>query len=327
MRRKETASDRLGLFLYGILPRIGSSAIALCDIHRHIVMAAVSVTVSLSVTGITIEGGELLSGGAVDQLVGDAVPLPPEGVLDRAIDLAIPEQRSEKKALPAEGGEDQHGDSKQRQEQLRVGHHSREENSKADEEDIHQAEDVGRLAVVAAQIEQKVVQVRTIRLEWRAAFRDPKQKDPQGVVERYHQHGHRNHRDGMLPADHALHGQAVVDEGDRLYGQEETDDERTRVAHEDLGRREIVPEKTDNRRRKERREDRPLNQTGLPEPVAEKERGEQRHAAGQSVDAVDKVIGVDDDDHRKERQQKAHDNGKFTDAEDSSHGSEVETGA
>lgn len=95
--------------------------------------------------------------------------------------------------------------------------------------------------------------------------------------------------------------------GDRHRGEQQTEEHRARVAHEDPRRVEVVRQEpgTDAHgdRGHERRHVRALEQTGFEETVGVQEdrgAGDEHDPAGQAVEAVDQVDRVRQDHHRED---------------------------
>ena len=85
----------------------------------------------------------------------------------------------------------------------------------------------------------------------------------------------------------------------RLHGggrQDEAQEHAAGVAHEDRRRVEVVEQKPDDRSGQRRREQHHQRVTALERNEKGRDDGDQRHAAGQAVEAVDQVHGVGDAD-------------------------------
>src|SRR5690625_848464 len=159
--------------------------------------------------------------------------------------------------------------------------------------------------------------MRPVSIKRRLPAENANHEHTQGVVHRDDQNRHGQNRCGGLPVDHllVLPEESKVDERESLYSEKEADQQGTRIPHEYSGRGYVVPQKAQNCCYQYKGEHRQGQISCIEEPGPKKDRSYRSNASRQSIDSVNEVIGIDENDNGENRQQKPDSIGDLIDPE------------
>ena len=184
------------------------------------------------------------------------------------------------------------------------------------------------LAVAEAHVEELVVDVVAVWQERAAAAAYAVDEDPDDI-----EHGNQQERESQ---DDGTGQPGVLDgighaETDAQNAEQEADGQRAGVAHEELAAaaglaEDVAMEERDEDAQRGEAEERmqPVAQVG--EEEAERQKGDAAQAGGQTVDAIDEVDGIEDEDDGQDRERKADPQGEGMDAEQTVEVVEIEAG-
>ena len=145
-----------------------------------------------------------------------------------------------------------------------------------------------------ADVREPVMEVRPVRLVERPPVLDPLRQDERRVDDRDREHEQREEQgDGRRRFQEPLH---------RKRGEDEAEQERAGVAHEDPGRIEVVPQEPEASAGDDRREDRGLRPAERERDHGEGRAGDRADPGGEPVHPVEEVDHVHDRDDPDEGQ-------------------------
>src|ERR1700748_442300 len=140
--------------------------------------------------------------------------------------------------------------------------------------------------------------------EWGAAVKDADPEYPKGIQQGDHQDG-KSDRGGGIDGKTHIGGIGHVDEFHDQNGIDRTHQQRAGISHEYFSGLEIKDQESQQTAGQGKGDHGIGQHSDAPEIDAEDHRRQKTQTAGESIHAIDQVIGIDDNDHRKIGQQEA----------------------
>ena len=157
-------------------------------------------------------------------------------------------------------------------------------------------------------VRETVMEVRAVRLVQRTPVLQPLGEDERRVHDRHGEHDQREEQgDGGRRFQEALH---------RERRENEAEQERSGVAHEDPGRIEVVAQEPEARSGHDRREDRRLRVAQRERDHGKRRAGDRTDPRGETIHPVEEIDHVHDRDDPDEGQGDADPDGEVLDAEE-----------